>query len=752
MILAEARRGRTSRFLKPEKKVEKLEKVNGGGLNGGKAAEKATEKVDKVSKGPFNKIQGSILTTNGGSKALKLPEMASKTERQPQIKRQPLSKKQGDQIKRAAQGFGEKPKPVPKKPAVEKKAVTPKPVQKIKINIPGFLSVTNLANILKVRTEDLLFKLKELGFDNMTYNFILDNETASLIADDYGFEVNINDDLALEIFPDPVSDPKLLKPRAPIVTIMGHVDHGKTTILDFLRKSSIVDKEFGGITQHIGAFSVMTPKSKKRITFLDTPGHAAFLKMRERGANITDIVVLVVAADDSVMPQTKEAIRHAKNAGVQIIVAINKCDKPQLNPDKVVSDLALNGIDVEDYGGEVQTVRVSGKTGLGMENLEEAIVTLAEIQDLKTEDKKVRLEGWVIESEVKKGMGNVATFLVTRGTLKTGSILVAGTTWCKVRSMKDEFGKNVKTAGPSTPVEITGWKELPEAGDNAIEALTEALAKKVVANRITRNDQIETSKNVEKLNELRLKELEIARRNEKLEELNKLGLSVLDVKDSEEYLELHQETEKELIEVSYIVKADVSGSAELIMESISGLGNDEVKSNVLFQEVGPPTESDVDRAAAAGATILCFNVKIPKEVGNEAAKTGVKLREYTVIYHLIEDVIEELTLKLPSIYDLKVRAKVSIKQAFEISVKRNKVKVAGCRVEDGVLKKNSKVRVIRDGEEIWRGEIESLKREKEEVEEIKKGGDCGVSFKDWQDFNVDDVVEVYEEEKVKRYL
>ncbi|GME68191.1 unnamed protein product [Ambrosiozyma monospora] len=413
----------------------------------------------------------------------------------------------------------------------------------------------------------------------MTNDYILDAETAALIAEEYGFQVNQDDNLGLDLFPSEDStDLKVVKPRAPIVTIMGHVDHGKTTILDYLRKSSIAKGEHGGITQHIGAFSVVTPKSKKKITFLDTPGHAAFLKMRERGANMTDVVILVVAAEDSVMPQTVEAIKHAKNAGVPVIVAINKCDKEEANPDKVVADLSANGVDVEDYGGEVPVVRISAKTGMGMEDLEENIVAVSELQELKAEPKGVPVEGWILESNVQKGLGNASTFLVKKGQLKPGAFLVAGTTWCKVKLMRNEFGKKITVAGPSTPVEISGWKSLPEAGDFAIQAKKESVARTVVDNRIRRKQMMDEASQIDEMNQRRIKQLEDAKRDETIQEYQRQGLTMDDIKELEP--ELFENEKQEKKDVFFIIKADVSGSAEAVSQSIEGLGNDEVGSKV----------------------------------------------------------------------------------------------------------------------------------------------------------------------------
>ncbi|KAG7729329.1 hypothetical protein KL933_001555 [Ogataea haglerorum] len=647
--------------------------------------------------------------------------------------------------------------PANKKPIRVKVKHKPKPQQdssnnRPKLDIPTFLTIANFAQILRVRVPDLLLKMKHLGFENMTNDYILDSETAALVADEYGFEVNTNDDTGADLFPSPEpTDPKLLKPRAPIVTIMGHVDHGKTTVLDYLRKSSIAKGEHGGITQHIGAFVVKTPVSKKTITFLDTPGHAAFLNMRERGANITDVVVLVVAAEDSVMPQTKEAIRHARNAGVPMVVAINKCDKEEANPDKVVADLSANGVEVEDYGGDVPTVKISAKTGMGMEELEETIVAVAELQDIKTQEDRVPVEGWVLESQVKKGLGNVATFLVMKGTLKTGAVLVAGETWCKVRVMKDEFGKPVKVAGPATPVEISGWKDIPDAGEMGLEASSEALAKKVISNREKRKLLLEEASQIEEMNKQMLKKMETSRREEKIQEYQLEGLTMDEIRELEP--ELFDDEETKLLEVPFIVKADVSGSAEAISQSISGLGNDEVQSTILYEEVGPPTESDIERAKLSNAQILAFNVKVPKDIVNLASLNGVEIKEFKVIYHLIEDVMKYLTSKLPKKYETKIHSTASVKQIFEISLKnKSKMKIAGCRITSGVFKRNATVRLLRKGNEVYRGRVRQLKHEKLDVNEVANGVECGVALEGNVELEVGDVIEAFEEVEIQRHL
>ncbi|CCH44134.1 Translation initiation factor IF-2 [Wickerhamomyces ciferrii] len=623
-----------------------------------------------------------------------------------------------------------------------------RPLKRRRINIPDFATVSQLVNLMGVSYDHLARRLEEMGFEDMNHNFILDAETIGLIADEYGFDVKFGEDEQGEdLVPViPEENSKFLKQRPPIVAIMGHVDHGKTTILDYLRKSSIVSQEHGGITQHIGAFSVKAPISKKVITFLDTPGHAAFLKMRERGATVTDIVVLVVAADDSVMPQTKEAIKHIKKSGVSVIVAINKCDKENANPEKVIADLAANDIDVEDYGGDTQTVKVSGLTGLNMDTLEESIVTLSEILDLKAQPTNIPVEGWVIESEVKKGMGPIATVLIRQGTLKPGNVLVAGNTYCKVRSIKDEGGKVIKLAGPSTPVELWGWKEVPEAGDEVLQAKDESQAKKVIETRINRLSKQKTAQSVDVINKLRLEHKKEAERQDQLDELRKYGLEE-ETEDSE------TDTVDKIKEIKFIVKADVSGSTEAIVESIENLGNDEVKCSVLLSGVGFPTDTEIDRASIANAIILCFNMKIPKDVDNKAIKKNVEVRHHNVIYHLIEDVTKILSKELKPIIELNVLSETDIKEIFEIKGKKKKItRIAGCKVRSGKLERSGLIKVMRDEEEIFRGRISTLKHAKDDVKEIAKGRECGVEFENWDKFQAGDVIQVYEEKVIPRFL
>lgn len=618
---------------------------------------------------------------------------------------------------------------------------------KVTIHLPKFITVSNLSTILNVPLTDFLKKLKTLGFDNMTHNYILDQENASLIADEFGFDAQMSTDEGSDLFPSPeCDDPSKLKPRAPVVTIMGHVDHGKTTLLDYLRKTAVVDQEHGGITQHIGAFSVVTPISKKKITFLDTPGHAAFLKMRERGAMFTDIVVLVVAADDSVMPQTIEAINHTKRLSVPMVVAVTKCDKPGVNADKVIADLSGHGIDVEDYGGDTQTIRVSGKTGLNMDKLEEAIIALSELNDFKSEVNQIPAEGWVIESRVAKGLGNVATVLVRRSSIKTGSFLVAGNTYCKVRGMNDENGKPVKVAPPSTPVQIWGWKELPDAGNQVLEAKSEQIAKKVCEHRIYRQKQIEAAKDIETINMKRQEEVREHKRKEKINELKMAGLDTSEI-------EGEMEEDNQITKVKYIIKSDVFGSAEAIKESIHGMGNDEVTAVVVSHDANLPSDSDIELAKTLDAKLLCFNLKVPKNIALKAERSSVEIRDYNVIYRLIEDVTADLTNLLEPLIETKILGEVEIKDVFTITGKnKSKFKIAGCKVSSGNLKRASKVMVMRGDKEMYKGTLSSLKHVKDDISEAKKGMECGTSFTGWDKFEPGDVIKIYDEISHPRYL
>lgn len=564
----------------------------------------------------------------------------------------------------------------------------------IPILLPEFISVANLGIALDVKQDLFLSQLKELGFENIAKDSILTGETAALVAQEYGFEptVDIGEDEDLKPRPPP-EDPSSLPLRPPVVTIMGHVDHGKTTLLDYLRKSSIVSQEHGGITQHIGAFSVKL-STGKQITFLDTPGHAAFLSMRQRGANVTDMVILVVAADDSVKPQTLEALKHARAAKVPIIVAINKVDKDSANVDRVKSDLSAHGVEIEDYGGEVQTICVSGKTGQGMDDLEESIVTLSEMMDIRAEVDGMA-EGWVLESSIKP-MGRVATVLVKRGTLRPGDHIVAGRVAAKIRSLRNEAGVEVDEAPPGTAVEILGWKEPPAAGDQVLQAPDEDMAKTAARYR----------------QELKDREEDIAHQTQQdLERREKAAAE--EAQAAKEAAEANGDADGDAFStdvgmktVNFTVKCDVHGSVEAVCAAVLEIGNNEVRPRVLLSATGQITESDVEHASVSGSTILNFNNPVPGHIKRMAEDAGVTILDHNVIYHLAEAVRDTLSEHLAPIISTRVIGEAEILQVFPINIKgRTFRNVAGCRVRNGQVLRNSKVRVMRDGEQIYDGMI-----------------------------------------------
>ncbi|KAA8906510.1 hypothetical protein FN846DRAFT_795989 [Sphaerosporella brunnea] len=634
-----------------------------------------------------------------------------------------------------------------------KKAAKRKEVKKelIPIFLPQFISVENLASVLNVRVERFTQHMQEMGFEETSYSHVLNAEEAGLIAGEYGYEPVIDRGEELDLKPRPQPEDKSLLPiRPPVVTIMGHVDHGKTTLLDWLRKSSVAASEHGGITQHIGAFSVTMP-SGKVITFLDTPGHAAFLSMRERGANVTDIVILVVAADDSVKPQTLEAIQHAKAANVPMIVAINKMDKENADPERVKQDLARYGVEVEDIGGDTQTVCVSGKTGMGMEELEEATLTLGEILDHRAETDG-QVEGWVLEAQTKK-KGRVATVLVTRGTLKPGGIVVAGRTWAKVRTMTNEHGEDIFSAGPGTPVEIDGWRDHPEAGELAISAETEDRAKQAVDYRVEKAERIKQTLDMEAINEARRTAREKEEAEEEVRRQAELNGEDPDKAVAEDAKRLKESVVVKQKEVLLIVKADVSGSVEAVVDSVVVLGNDEVKARVLRGSFGAVSEFDIDHAAAAGAYIISFNLPPDPQIYQYARARKVEIISNNVIYRLVEEVKAKLSDLLPPKISHNVTGEAEIAMIFNINIKGKVFKpVAGCRVKSGSVTRNAKVRVLRKDEIVFDGMLESLKNVKSNVLVMNKGSDCGMSFEGWGEFKEGDVVQCYEVFEEKRSL
>ncbi|CZR64337.1 related to translation initiation factor IF-2, mitochondrial [Phialocephala subalpina] len=620
------------------------------------------------------------------------------------------------------------------------RAVAPTPIL-----LPEYISVSNLATALRVRLEDFVYKMEELGFEETSHDYVLNAETSGLIAQEYNFEPVIDrgdsEDLKAR---EPAPDQSILPSRPPVVTIMGHVDHGKTTLLDYLRKSSVAAGEHGGITQHIGAFSVPMP-SGKIITFLDTPGHAAFLSMRQRGANVTDIVILVVAADDSVKPQTIEAINHAKAAKVPVIVAINKIDKEDSNIDRVKQDLARHGVDVEDFGGDTQVVCVSGKTGQGMDELEEAAVTLSEILDHRAE-RDGPAEGWIIEASIKS-MGKVATVLVRRGTMRPGDFIVAGKTWARIRCLRNEAGVEIDEAGPGTPVEIDGWREQPEAGDEVLQAPDEGKAKSVVDYRLEKQERERLAEDMEAINENRKTEQD-KRDREKAEAAALAEADGMDVPETDK-----KDKPSGPKEIYFIIKGDVSGSVEAVIDSIAGLGNNEVRPHILRSGVGQLSEFDIEHAAVAKGHLINFNTAVDANISRLAEENKVSILDHNIIYRLVDDVKAELSKHLPPLITQKVMGEAEVAQIFSITVKgRQQKAIAGCKVRNGTISKTAKARVLRGGQKIFDGALVSLKNVKKDVPEMKKGGECGIGFEDWSDFQVGDQVQSYEEIHEKRTL
>ena len=603
------------------------------------------------------------------------------------------------------------------RPEKKKKAKDKKPAHGIdgkpRIYLPEFISVENLAKVLGIRFQDFVAQLEGMGFEEVRNDHILDAETSGLIASEFNFEPIFSTPSATkDLVARPVPQDKSNLPRRPpIVTIMGHVDHGKTTILDWLRKTSVAASEHGGITQHIGAFAVTLPDTNERITFLDTPGHSAFLDMRRRGANVTDIVVLVVAADDSVKPQTLEAIKHALDAKVEIIVAINKIDKEDANIERVKQDLARHGLSVEDYGGNYQAIPVSGKTGKGMKELEEAIVLLASVQDYRAETDG-QAEGWIIESKVSPA-GRVATVLVRRGTMRPGDFIVAGTTWGRIRTLRDDTGQLVDEAPPGTPVQIDGWRgEDPSAGLEVLQAENEELAKSVVEYRLEVAETARLTNDTAAINAARSEEAEARAKVLEWEAQQEWAKKRAHArpKDNEGWVEESAASTaggKKL--VHFVIKGDVAGSVEALVGAVSAVGNNEIAPNIIRSGVGVVTESDVQHLAATGETgfIISFNQPpVESSIGRMAEASGLKILDHNIIYKVTDDVKERLEGLLPPLVTQRVLGEAEVGKIFEISVKKGKLKIAGCKISNGTIARDKKVRVLRRGEEIFNGKSE----------------------------------------------
>ena len=572
------------------------------------------------------------------------------------------------------------------------------------------MRVGDIAKELGVAPAELIKKLFMLGI-MANVNNSLDFDNTEILVSEYGKELKREESVDVTNFEEFEVNDKAedLVGRPPVVTIMGHVDHGKTTLLDTIRKTNVVDGEAGGITQAISAYQVELNGSK--ITFIDTPGHAAFTEMRARGASITDIVIIIVAADDGVMPQTKEAIDHAKAANVPILVAINKIDKPDANPERVMTELAEYGLTPEEWGGDTIFTRISAKQGTGIEELLENILLVAEMQEYKANPSRYAM-GTVIESRLDKQVGPIATVLIQNGTLRLGDPVVVGTSYGKVRTLKNDQGKEIMEADPSKPVEITGLSEVPEAGDRFMAFETEKQAHSVAEQRKVSQKQ----KDLKSSDAVSLDDL-----------FNKIG--------------------EGLKEINVIIKADVHGSAEAVKNSLEKIEVEDVRVNVIRSSVGAITESDIVLAKASNAIIVGFNVRPTNNIRDYAKENGVEIRLYNIIYKAVEEIEAAMKGMLEPVYEEKITGTAEVRQLFKFSKVGT---IAGSYVTDGIIKRDAKARVIRDGVVVYDGDIGSVQREKDSAKEVKKGLECGITISNYNDIKVGDIIESYEMVEIER--
>lgn len=618
---------------------------------------------------------------------------------------------EGDALYDQRFGRGRKGKKKAKaaRPAAEQRtqATMPKAIKR-RIKIDDTVVLSDLAKRMGVKGNELIKRLMEMGM-MVTLNQSIDFETAELLASEYNFEVEKVSFEEETIFHSEADKPEQLRPRPPVVTIMGHVDHGKTSLLDVIRHSKITEKEAGGITQHIGAYRV--PYENGDIIFLDTPGHEAFTAMRSRGAQVTDLVILVVAADDGVMPQTIEAIDHARAAGVPIIVAINKIDKPGAEPDRIKRELAEKGLVPEEWGGDTICVPVSAKQETGIDELLEMVLLQSEVLELKANPDKLA-RGFIIESKLETGRGPVATVLISEGTLRVGEPVVSGVHYGKIRAMFDDLGKPVKEAGPSYPVEIIGLSGVPMAGDELIAVADEKSAKQVSEHRMEK----QRSRDLSKTTRMSLESL-----YEKMQE-------------------------GEVKDLNLIIKADVQGSIEALKDSLTRLSTDEVKINVVHSAAGTIHESDISLAAVSNAIILGFNVRPTAKVAHLAEEENVDIRYYNVIYNAIKDIKDAMLGMMESRYEERVLGRAEVRQVFNVP---SMGAVAGCMVVEGKIQRGQAIRLIRDGIVIHEGKIASLKRYKDDVREVTHNYECGIGIEKFNDIKAGDIIECYWLEEIK---
>ncbi len=574
------------------------------------------------------------------------------------------------------------------------------------------MTVGGLATLLKRNSSDIIKFLFMMG--NMsTINTVLSDEDIELICMEFNCEAHkevvIDEDDIEEQIDNIEEDESKLQPRPPVITIMGHVDHGKTTLLDTIRKTHVTGEEFGGITQHIGAYQVKV--KGKKVTFLDTPGHEAFTSMRARGAQVTDIVIIVVAADDGVMPQTKEAVDHAKAAGVPIVVAVNKMDKPGANPDRIMSEMSDLGIMPEEWGGDTIFAKISAKTGEGVSDLLETMLLVAEMQELKANPDALA-SGTVIEAKLDKGRGPVATLLVQRGTLHTGDSIVVGSSYGRVRKMTNDRGMEIKGAEPSCPVEIIGLNDVPRAGDVFMTYPNYKKAQEIASHRLEK--QIEKERN---------------------------QTSAMSLEDLAKKVE-----EGDIQEINVLIKADVQGSAEALKASMEKLDVDTVRVNVIRSTVGTISESDIMLASASNALIYGFNIRPSAAIRKKAEEEGVEIRLHNIIYKALEELEGAMKGLLAPVYEEVIIGQAEVRQIYKVSKVGT---IAGCMVTDGCVKRDCKVRLIRDGIVIYEGKLGSLRRFENDAKEVNSGFECGMTIENYNDIKVDDIIEAYEDQEVQ---
>ena len=572
--------------------------------------------------------------------------------------------------------------------------------------VPG-MTAGDLAELLGVSSGEVVKKLVMLGY-MVSISQPIEREVLEFLADDYGFELKDKVTYDITKFEEMVieDDEENLESRPPIVTIMGHVDHGKTTLLDTIRSSRVASGEAGGITQHIGAYQVTTKGQK--ITFIDTPGHAAFTEMRARGAMVTDIVILVVAADDGVMPQTKEAIDHAISAKVPIIVAVNKMDKPQANPDRVKQELAALNLIPSEWGGETEFVGISALTGMGVDDLLETIIMVAELQNYRANPNRLGM-GTVVEAQLTKGRGPVATFLVKNGTIKVGDPVVVGNVFGKIRAMQDETKANLKSAGPSKAVEVTGLEDVPQAGDHFMVFEDEKTAKLVSEERTNRANQQKNE----------TKTISLAAMFENLDDSNK--------------------------EINLIIRTDVQGSAEALISSLNKLNVEGVKINIIRSGAGTITDNDISLAVASKSIIIGFNVRPNSAISKQATEKGIEIRLYNIIYKLLEDIEAAMKGLLDPVFEEKITGELEVRRIFKVSKIGT---IAGSYVSDGYISRNSEVRLIRDGIVVYTGKLGTLRRGQDDVKEVKQGYECGLTIQNYNDIKEGDIIEAFVMEEV----